>query len=819
MRNDCFTTKSPRKSREIQLFIKGVKKLFRAYSLTQLMLLNPLEKLVPMNLWFHHPEYQVIDNFEQQQHLRLRQYADTLLTPLVARSNTNLPQFQSCLEHLSLYQPFYPETFYGTWEFLKLRHLRDDIKNFLYIGREEGTGSMEAIIYYHERYLQSYRDNKYHLCLIGNESYQIVNDEYFFNLPNVNYLDQAYHVRYLESSKELTNVRYGLVSIDTIHLFDDISKWSKEEEDFQALLFYFLLSLESLDTKGAMIIKLNFFISPSWYLLFDLVFYYFEEYTFYRPSTSHPLNPEVYLYLDKLATELEPDAFRYFFVKNLYKQKVYQHFHLNLNEKKLGKFLDNPNTVLRKYLEARDSWLKTAMRLLKSPRFVKNWEKNLDKWHGKHDLDQLKDIVMIGKTSENSKSSDDSKLSQLNSLLLSNLEFRAYPLKKPSLRLNAKNIRANRLLVSEENYLYLCKKRAQLNCHKRVMDTKPNCAFSNSHCPKDSQFIFWEELTSQIDPLKYVKVALKELNVEMPTNAWMKMYEMLTYYPQLLNSKKIKSLHICEAPGSFISALHHYLSNKDIEEWIWYAQTLRPTHTGERTDAALQDHFGLISSYPQRWIFGDPVKDNSGDITHSAIIKYMSTHPELQEINFMTADAGLPCHPREFNEQELYLSKISIGQVTCILACLSKGGSAIIKFFLPMCEPMTISLTNLITSLFESVEIVKPRASHQHNSEVYLVAQNYRGISPGILDFLYAMLDQPTIDSSLVLFRDFDADFYYSYVSAVSNLIDNQISSLSHCYYYYYHWDEIKQVDNYQRQQSEKWLKDHCIPTLAKKLL
>src|SRR5207253_9997924 len=126
--------------------------------------------------------------------------------------------------------------------------------------------------------------------------------------------------------------------------------------------------------------------------------------------------------------------------------------------------------------------------------------------------------------------------------------------------------------------------------------------------------------------------------------------------------------------------LNHFLSNKN-QKLDWYAQTLKPTSTGQESDAALEDHFGLIANYPNRWLFGDSGSDCSGDITHSEIIKYYVSHPFLQKIDFMTADAGLQCDPTELNEQEAYLGKINMGQIICILACLPVKKSAIFKTF------------------------------------------------------------------------------------------------------------------------------------------
>ena len=53
----------------------------------------------------------------------------------------------------------------------------------------------------------------------------------------------------------------------------------------------------------------------------------------------------------------------------------------------------------------------------------------------------------------------------------------------------------------------------------------------------------------------------------------MKFYEILTHFPKLTESSQtgrpIRSLHLCEAPGAFISALVHYCSGTVYCELSW----------------------------------------------------------------------------------------------------------------------------------------------------------------------------------------------------------------------------------------------------------
>ncbi len=109
--------------------------------------------------------------------------------------------------------------------------------------------------------------------------------------------------------------------MDCNHLLDNIYVWTTQEIDFQATLFYLLTSLECLNNNGSMIIKLNFYASCSWTIIFDILYSMFKEFTFYRPKIVNPLNPEIYLFLDKFCYKQIINSVFNKLLKSLYKQK------------------------------------------------------------------------------------------------------------------------------------------------------------------------------------------------------------------------------------------------------------------------------------------------------------------------------------------------------------------------------------------------------------------------------------------------------------------------------------------------------------------
>ncbi|RYE16702.1 MAG: hypothetical protein EOP45_17030, partial [Sphingobacteriaceae bacterium] len=269
------------------------------------------------------------------------------------------------------------------------------------------------------------------------------------------------------------------------------------------------------------------------------------------------------------------------------------------------------------------------------------------------------------------------------------------------------------------------------------------------------------------------------------------MYEILDQFGDIVLSSSLNSFHICEAPGAFISALNHYIDSTDKNtKWSWFAQTLVPSVDLSKNNFALDDHYGLINHYNDKWLFGKDL-DQSGDITHSCIIKYYATNKKLKNINFMTADAGLYCEPESFNEQEIHLSKINMGQILCILSCLAEGGSAIIKTFLPISEPLTISLIYILVNSFSEAYFVKPRCSNPDNSEIYLVLSKYKKICQTTLDMLYEMLDDKNVTHNSLLFVDFPESFKKSFSEIITNLVTRQIEALDKSYYQYYNYHKI----------------------------
>lgn len=742
----------------------------------KILMMNKYEMIVPYNLWFRDENYKVVDFRQNNQFIRVRYYKGHLLTPLTVNKGGE-ETIHKFIPHMSSYQPSYPERFFEVIEIMNIFQIFAN--RVLSICMPNNVGGIESIMIYHEILYPDYKKNNYY-TLLHNET-----DYYNSETKMYDYIGQIFHHEFIDNTaghnnKDLVHVDMSLVMK---HKWND----STVRKQYNLNIYYLLKAIETLVIGGILIFRLSIFHTEEEYVLIDLIEIFFEKVYFYRPMTTNIFDNHFYVIASRKEPTTKLDIIN---VLCSFDSDVYCYISINNIFRISSKHL--PKSKLRNtYNSFKDGYfIKVMTEITNSVQPDPSVRvKALEEWHAQMNLSQVKDF-----TKEFSFDSLQYKYNFKSGHYLYDNSF-----------IN--------IVKSNDVKTILQNKKRRLNYYKRVMDTKPSMVHDSKYRYNDDHFITWNHLQNQIDVFKHLKHTIQTRSgAEMVTNAWIKLYEILTCDHFIVNFKNLKTFHLCEAPGAFIASLNHYLYSFNIDaKWEWYAQTLNSELTEDKT--VLADYYGLIGKYKNRWLFGD---DQTGDITKKNIIKSYINDKRLQNINFMTADGGLQIPIPELNEQESYVSKIIYGEVLTILGCLVKGGNAIIKMFLPLAEPLTISVIYLINIVFHETRIFKPQTSNSPNSEVYFILRDYKKNCDTIINKLIETIDE--VDSDCYLFN-ISEYFMREHEQISSAFIDRQIKSLNRCYYYYYNWDKINETKSEIKNNLNMWMNKHFIKRGVPKLV
>lgn len=187
-------------------------------------------------------------------------------------------------------------------------------------------------------------------------------------------------------------------------------------------------------------------------------------------------------------------------------------------------------------------------------------------------------------------------------------------------------------------------------------------------------------------------------HVKPISRAYFKLWELLQRFGPTARKNHFHTLHLCEAPGSFIQCTQEWLRLKHPQaQWNWQAVTLKD---------------GLewkVNHQPHNLIYAD-------------LIKQDKLPPNCFHADLVTGDGGVELDVAKLNNQELELFPLLEAQVKHAIRCCARGGSIMIKMF-DLFEKETRDLIkNVVGPEFQEVHIVKPWASRICNSERYLIA-------------------------------------------------------------------------------------------------
>lgn len=261
----------------------------------------------------------------------------------------------------------------------------------------------------------------------------------------------------------------------------------------------------------------------------------------------------------------------------------------------------------------------------------------------------------------------------------------------------------------------------------------------------------WHKFRNRIRTTTTIKPKLiSDYDIEMCNNSWVKITELFYKYsefliPSNLSGKPVpifRTLHLCEAPGSFICATNQYIRQKYKSriDWSWTAMTLNPYNESISMDTASFDDRFLIETI-EHWYFG---VDDTGNILNPNNIEGLwQKYPnENDKVHLITADGSFTAMDKETQEDNL--NPLLYAEILTALGALHINGSFLVQLF-SIFECHTVCLLYLLAICFETIFITKPAGSLADSAEKYVVCKGFQGISQKILNKLLQHVNTPSM--------------------------------------------------------------------------
>tara|TARA_Y100000310_G_scaffold335036_1_gene416113 strand:+ start:12 stop:1193 length:1182 start_codon:yes stop_codon:yes gene_type:complete len=248
----------------------------------------------------------------------------------------------------------------------------------------------------------------------------------------------------------------------------------------------------------------------------------------------------------------------------------------------------------------------------------------------------------------------------------------------------------------------------------------------------------WDKFKKLINPYEYIHISKKKhlqrnnasiANYIPLSRSYFKLWEMIHTFDLLegLADKNIKTAHIAEGPGGFMECLVNYRNatkNPKSTEII-YGITLKSKTKyipGWNKARELIKRNNIIISYG---------KDGTGNIYNIDNIIDFSHTIGHEKCDFITSDGGFD-FSIDFNHQEQLAYRLLFCEIVATISNQKIGGRAVFKFF-DIYTELTMKFLYLCTVLYEAVYIHKPITSRPANSEKYIIAKRFKGVS---IDYL-----------------------------------------------------------------------------------
>ena len=248
-----------------------------------------------------------------------------------------------------------------------------------------------------------------------------------------------------------------------------------------------------------------------------------------------------------------------------------------------------------------------------------------------------------------------------------------------------------------------------------------------------------------------IKDKLAEILKDKVSNAWVKMYEILSAYTLFSDRETLKTFHLCEHPGAFVLATQEWIKQNTKKEHSFVFQSLKPNSNPKI--------FKPDERIPKEFLdYGN----DDGDLTKRQNIEYYREKYKDVHYDLITSDCGLNFSD-DFTQQENGLYKIFLGALICAIGLAKQGTNYIYKMF-SFNETKTVELMYITCMFFENVDVVRLMTDKSGSGEIYIICTNFNYSKKNFDEIFNSLLDYVENNENFII-KKFDKE----YISNIKN--------------------------------------------------
>lgn len=226
------------------------------------------------------------------------------------------------------------------------------------------------------------------------------------------------------------------------------------------------------------------------------------------------------------------------------------------------------------------------------------------------------------------------------------------------------------------------------------------------------------------------------------SRSYFKLWEMIhdfKLFDGVSKTDSVATAHLAEGPGGFIEAVCNYRqqTNKDgviRQQDRYYGMTLIDHQNKEVPDWSKASK--LLHQFPQiKLCVGN---DGTGDLYKIQNIQSLVNEVGEQSCDLVTGDGGID-YSHDYSKQEELSHRLLVAQIYAGMLLVKHTKHFICKLF-DTNQLFTKQMIWLLSVHFDTVHLVKPLTSRVANSERYVVACGFRGLSGCIRNYLRDLL-------------------------------------------------------------------------------